>query len=197
TGLEDFFSGGFYFIRGPFTLPTHGNPAQVPATSDRRPGLNLRNAYRLFLGDAISFRSHIRLAIEHRPVDDVAAEMSSLVPYCAGDAAGAVETDRIAIGDAPSEAAHDLAAEGRVDRTLESAFRGDESDRPFTARGFEAAVTRFRVAVDPANAGVRLRRLADIAGGRQAAEVRVDGRPAGTWYTADVNPDLRFAELDF
>ena len=24
TGLEDFFSGGFYFIRGAFTLPTHG-----------------------------------------------------------------------------------------------------------------------------------------------------------------------------
>ena len=54
-------------------LPTHGNPAQ-PATSTRRPGLNLRSAYRLFLGDAIPFSSHIRLAIEHGPIDDVPAE---------------------------------------------------------------------------------------------------------------------------
>ena len=44
---------------------------------------------------------------------------------------------------------------------------------------------------------MRLRRLADIALGRQSAAVLVDGRPAGTWYTPDVNPILRWAELDF
>jgi hypothetical protein len=70
TGLEDFFNGGFYFLGGPLTLPTHGNPAQA-AMSARRPGLNLRSAYRLFLGDAIPFANRIRLAIEHGPTNDV------------------------------------------------------------------------------------------------------------------------------
>ena len=61
----------------------------------------------------------------------------------------------------------------------------------------EAARTSFRVAVDPANRGVRLRRPADIALGRQSAAVLVDGRPAGTWSTSDVNAVLRWADLDF
>jgi hypothetical protein len=196
TGLEDFFSGGFYFLGGPFGLPTHGNPAQ-PATSVRRPGLNLRSAYRLFLGDAIPFSSHIRLAIEHGPIDDVPAFMSSVVFYYAVDTPTLIESDRIAIGDPASEAAHAFAAEARIDRTLTSAFRGDESDVEVEASGLEAARTTFRIAIDPANCGVRLRRLADIALGRQSAEVSVDGTPAGTWYTADINPVLRWADLDF
>jgi hypothetical protein len=197
TGLEDFFSGGFYFIRGPFALPTHGNPAQTATTSPRRPGLNLRSMYRLLTGDAIPYRSHIRLAVEHGPTNDVPAEMSSLVLYYAVPEASLLESDRIEIGVASSEAAHDLVVEGRIDRTLTSSFRGDDSDVPITARGFEASTTRFRIAVDSGNTGVRLRRLADIAAGRQSAEVRVDGRSAGTWHTPDVNPTLRFAELDF
>ena len=38
TGLEDFFNGGFYFLRGPFTLPTHGNPAQARRPRRAGPG---------------------------------------------------------------------------------------------------------------------------------------------------------------
>jgi hypothetical protein len=197
TGLEDFFSGGFYFSRGAFTLPTHGNPAQVPETSPRRPGLNLRSAYRLFLADAIPFRSAIRLAIEHGPVDDIPAEMSSLVFLYALPEPSLRETDRIDLGDAASETAHALTAEGRVDRVLTSATRGDDSDAPFTAMGFEAATTRFRVAILSENSGVRLRRLADLAEGRQSAVVRVDGAVVGTWASAERNPTLRFADLDF
>jgi hypothetical protein len=196
TGLEDFFNGGFYFLGGPVSLPTHGNPAQ-PATSERRPGLTLRSAYRLLLGDAIPFSSHIRLAIEHGPTNDVPAHMSSLVLYYATDAVSLIETDRIAIGVPASETAHAFAAEGRMERVLRSAFRGDDSDAAIEAAGIEATRTRFRVRVDPANRGVRLRRLADIARGRQSAVVLVDGRPAGTWYTPDQNSILRWADLDF
>jgi hypothetical protein len=196
TGLEDFFNGGFYFLGGPVTLPTHGNPAQA-ASSPRRPGLNLRSAYRLFLGDAIPFSNRIRLGIEHGPVNDVPAEMSSLVLYYAIDEPTLIETDHIEIGSGASESAHRLAAEGRVDRTLRSAFRGDDSDVEIEATGMESTHTSFRIAVDPDNRGVRLRRLADIALGRQSATVLVDGQAAGTWYTADINPLLRWADLDF
>jgi hypothetical protein len=197
TGLEDFFNGGFYFVRGPFTLPTHGNPAQAPETSPRRPGLNLRSVYRLLLGDAIPFRTGIRLATEHGPTNDVPAEMSSVVFYYALPAPTSFETDRIVLGSPESESTHALAVEGRIDRTLRSAPRGDDSDTPFEATGFEAVTTRFRIAIVPDNQGVLLRRLADLAVGPQSALVRVDGEPVGEWYTAEHNPFLRWAELDF
>src|SRR6185369_14243267 len=197
TGLEDFFGGGFYFVAGAFTLPTHGNPAQVPTTSPRRPGLNLRSAYRVFLGDAIPYESGIRLAIEHGPVNDVPADFSSLVFHYARPAPVLVETDRLAIGDAASEAAHGLAVEARADVSLTSAFRGDASDVLVAATGMTARVTRCRLGADAANRGVRLRRMADLAAGRQVARVLVNGAFAGVWQTSEVNPFLRWAELEF
>jgi hypothetical protein len=197
TGLEDFFSGGFYFVAGAFTLPTHGNPAQVPASSSRRPGTNLRSVYRVFLGDAIAYESGIRLAIEHGPTNDVPADFSSLVFHYAWAAPALVETDRLTIGDAASEAAHALAVEDRADVSVTSAFRGDASDVPVTVTGITATVTRFTVTVPSANRGVCLRRLADLAAGRQSARVVVNGAFAGIWQTSEVNPFLRFAELDF
>jgi len=60
-----------------------------------------------------------------------------------------------------------------------------------------ARATRFDLTVDGSNRGVRLRRLADIRGGPQAARVLVDGAYAGIWQSTEVNPDLRRAELDF
>jgi hypothetical protein len=196
TGLEDFFSGGFYFVRGAFRLPTHGNPAQVAGTSPRRPGLNLRSVYRLFLGDAIPYENGIRLAIEHGPTDDVAAEFSSLVFHYAVGGAALVESDRVSIGDAASEAGHVLASEGRTDTVLTSAFRGNDSDLAVTAAGMSASATRFRVRVDPENRGVRLRRLADLAGGAQTARVTVNGAFAGVWQSSEVNGTLRWAEVE-
>lgn len=197
TGLEDFFNGGFYFIRGAFTLPTHGNPDQVPTTSTRRPGINLRSAYRLFLGDAIPFYEHIRLAIEHGPTNDVPADMSSVVFYYAIAEPSLTENDTIMIGSPTSGSAHQFDADGRVDRTLRSAFRGDDDDQLVDATGIEATHTTFHVAVDSNNRGIRLRRLADIGSGRQAADVYVDGRLVGRWSSADVNPISRWADLDF
>jgi hypothetical protein len=196
TGLEDFFNGGFYFIRGPFALPTHGNPSQ-PQVSERRPGINLRSSYRLLLGDAVPFYAGIRLTIEHGPTNDVPAEMSSTVLYYAISEATLLETDRIDLAAGDSESAHDLVVTDRSDVALTSSFRGDASDLPFSASGFTAARTGFRVAVDAANRGVRLRRLADIGSGAQSAAVFVDGQPAGTWYSSDINPELRWADLDF
>jgi hypothetical protein len=53
------------------------------------------------------------------------------------------------------------------------------------------------MAIPAENHGIRLRRLADIGAGRQAADISVDGQPVGHWYSADINPVLRWAELDF
>jgi hypothetical protein len=196
TGLEDFFGGGFYFVRGAFNLPTHGNPAQAAATSSRRPGRNLRSAYRVLLGDAIPFSSHIRLAFEHGGENDAPAEVSSVVYWYGTPAASLAESDRLVVGDPASEAAHALTVEGRSDVTLESHFRGDDSDVPVEADGMTATVTRFEVAVDPAAKGVRLRRLTDLGESGQRARVSVDGVFAGIWQTTEVNTVLRWAEVE-
>jgi len=196
TGLEDFFNGGFYFEGGAFALPTHGNPVQTPS-SPRHPGTNLRSMYRVMLADAVPFRAGIRLTTEHGPINDVAAELSSTVFFYAIPQATTVQTDRVELDAGPSEGDHALTTEGRADRTLTSSFRGEASDAPLSAAGFEAKVTRFHIAIRPDNEGVRLRRLADIAAGRQSAIVRVNGQDIGTWATADVNSVLRWALLDF
>lgn len=196
TGLEDFFNAGFYFAHGPFTLPTHGNPAHEP-TSARRPGLNVYSTYRLMLTDAVPFRSGIRLTMEHGPMNAMPAEMSSVVFYYAVPEVTITQTDEIELGARQSEEEHSLMVEKRVDRALTSAFRGEQSGKAFTAKGLEATSTRFRVAIAPENDGVRLRRLADVGGGRQAAVVIVDGKTIGTWATADINPVLRWALFDF
>lgn len=60
TGVEDFFNGGFYFEQGLFTLPVHGHTAHAGAD-----GLDRIAAYRLFLQDAIPFRTRLQLTMEH------------------------------------------------------------------------------------------------------------------------------------
>jgi hypothetical protein len=50
--------------------------------------------------------------------------------------------------------------------------------------------------IDPANAGVRLRRVLDQSCGPQCADVLVDGAPAGVWYDPDRNPFKCLAESD-
>ena len=55
----------------------------------------------------------------------------------------------------------------------------------------------FTVAIDPNNDGVRLVRRLDQGGPRQAADVYVDGRPAGTWYHPDQNTFLRWFDSEF
>lgn len=197
TGLEDFFSGGFYYVRGAFGLPTHGNPAQAPVTSPRRPGRNLRSSYRVLLGDTIPFSSRLHLAIEHGGENDVPAEMSSVVYWYGAPAATLVASDHIDVGDPASEATHALVAEGRTDETLDSRFRGDDSNVAYEESGMTASVTRFEVSIEGMNNGVRLRRLTALTEGGQRARVSVDGAFAGIWQTSEVNTVLRWAEVEF
>lgn len=195
TGLEDFFNGGFYWQFGAFALPTHGNPVQA-ASSVRRPGVFLRSAYRVLVGDAIVFHDSIRFGIEHGGVNDAPAELSSVVMYYRDPSPGLVETDTLRLDSATSRNDHAYQSNG-APYSLTSTFRGDTVSPPLSADGERATAVRFRLAVDPRNRGVRLRRLADIGAGRQSARVLVDGEPAGIWQSTDINPDLRWADLDF
>jgi hypothetical protein len=68
TGIEDFFSGGFYFRDPegepqPFVLPLHGVPV-VRFFHRAAPA-----AYRLLLGDAVVFENDLRAAFERFPAE--------------------------------------------------------------------------------------------------------------------------------
>jgi hypothetical protein len=76
TGAEDFFNGGWYFENGTFTLPLHGNTFQ--ATQN---GYGKTAAYRLFLQDAIPFKTHLKVSIEHGGTNDADEDVWSLAFY--------------------------------------------------------------------------------------------------------------------
>ncbi len=76
TGAEDFFNGGWYFENGPFTLPLHGNTFQ--ATQN---GYGKTAAYRFFLQDAIPFKKHLKVSIEHGGTNDADEDIWSLAFY--------------------------------------------------------------------------------------------------------------------
>lgn len=63
TGTEDYFTAGWYFDEGPFSLPYHG------AIVKDEPNSRI-NAYRYQITDCVPFRKSIRVDIEHGGVND-------------------------------------------------------------------------------------------------------------------------------
>ncbi|MDQ0884894.1 glycoside hydrolase family 172 protein [Peribacillus sp. V2I11] len=75
TGTEDFYEGGWYFNRGTFTNPINGNPAHENTSFGSK--YDSTGAYRLFIGDEISFNTSVRFGIEHGPTNDIPATYGS------------------------------------------------------------------------------------------------------------------------
>jgi hypothetical protein len=63
TGLEDYFTGGWYFDRGPFDQSYHGALAKDDARSRI-------NAYRYQVTDCVPFRRSLKVDIEHGGTND-------------------------------------------------------------------------------------------------------------------------------
>jgi hypothetical protein len=76
TGLEDVFNSGWYFLHGPFYLPTHGahlSPpsrlqSQIAGDTKKRGMINIYDTstfmYRHYLNDAINFSKSLKYRIE-------------------------------------------------------------------------------------------------------------------------------------
>ncbi len=194
TGTEDFFNGGWYFDRGLFTLPTHGLAVHSPSGGQDRIA-----AYRLFLSDAIPFRKHLRVGIEHGNRNSVTMNAWTLAYYYAQPTARAVLTDVLDVGNSASEASHGYTISGAT----WSGTRGYTYDGVMDAYGSVddgrslRGYSWFRLAINPANDGVIVRRKLDQGIANQQATVFVDGAPAGTWYIAGSNPNHRWRDDDF
>lgn len=74
TGTEDYYEGGWYFDRGPFNTPMHGNTVHLTADQGCVPEADCTSAYRLRLADAVSFRDSLVFGIQHGSVNDIQAD---------------------------------------------------------------------------------------------------------------------------
>lgn len=203
TGTEDYYMAACWPNIDVHT-PFHGTVGDVAreaeeAGAGERGFYNFRACYYRFHLDApVRFESEIFCGIEHGGVNDTHSSYTSLAYYYSQDRRGLIETDRVVIGDAASEAAHGLSAPGAPRGALRDFFEGDYDDVPVAFQTLSShAPVRVSLDIAENNLGVRLRRVRDQLESRQWAEVFVDGRRAGDWYDPDGNPFKRLAETEF
>lgn len=192
TGTEDYYESGWYFNRGLYGGVFTGN------TGHRIGGAGCLAecdaTYRLQIGDAIDYTTALRFGIEHGPVNDWAATYSSTAFLYTQPTFSTKRTDTLEVGDAASRTAHTYTESGAANQyALTSVYEGDDDDVPVTGqvRSTGAAVS-FRLAVDPDNQGVRLRRSGDQQAAGQSVAVRVDSVDAGRWLQALSNGGQRW-----
>jgi len=198
TGTEDFYEGGWYFNRDVFSEPLNGESGHEPGTAGCPSDQDCTSTYREMLADAVPFKSGITFGIEHGGGDEQQAHYASTAFWYGKSAETLRWTDNMTIGDAASESAHHYSSTGSP-TPLTATFEGnDGGPAPVTSevRSSTASIS-FRLAVNPANQGVVLRRISDQQNPYQQAEVRVNGRDAGTWLQPLGNTSHRWLDDDF
>ncbi|GEL16679.1 glycoside hydrolase family 172 protein [Pseudonocardia asaccharolytica] len=194
TGTEDFFNGGWYFARGPYTQPMSGNTAHLLDDGAARIA-----AYRFLLQDAVPFRRRIRVSIEHGGHNDTTTDAWMLAYYYHQPRIRLVLTDILDVGDRASEAAHGYRISGQRwagSRRYQYEGVADTVDVPDTGRAHRGT-SRFVLRIDPDNDGVLLRRRFDQTIANQRADVLVDAKVIGPWYVAGGNPFRQWRDAEF
>ncbi len=192
TGTEDFYSGGWYFSNGPFTLPVHGNAAHEVSSWDST------SCYRYLLSDLIPFTTSLKVGME---TYIAGSDYFSVAYYYSSPSALATLTDQLNVGNSTSESAHGYSRTGQTwSGTSNMTFEGDDDGTVVSDNGRRIGLggtTQFTMAISSSNGGVLLRRRMDYSHPRQRAEIFVDGMAAGTWYDAGENDYHSFRESEF
>lgn len=194
TGAEDFFGGGFYFDRGPFSLPLHG-------CLDRRNGTGSDRtvAYRLLLSDAVPYASSLRVGLEPGPTGYLAMSARTVAYLYEQPAQALLPVDAVEPGDPASRAAHRYEAETPEEcRPLDGSFGGDDPGVVRTTACYRrGGAARFELRPPvPGARRLRLRRRLDAADGSPAVAVLLGGEIAGELPAVAPNPFRRLLEQD-
>ena len=216
TGTEDLFSGAYYYTTN-FTLPDHG----ATTKEDVSPGIARTSQYRLLVSDPWPFRDGIHFGIEHGAGDGQQTANHSVVYWYGTGRSELEQTDAFDVANPTPGSAYagagtptELTAffegdhDGNVSLPFDGALLGAQSipagldlrGESTTADGrnhVAGSTISFDVNLDPANRGAIIRRLLDQGTFGQRAEVLVDGKRAGIWFTPGSNPTKRWAESDF
>lgn len=196
TGNEDYFNGGWYFKKGPFSRACHGAPY---LNHDVESGTftNSTCAYRFHLSDVVPFRSHIRFGVEHgdsfhNATRNLPGAYSSVAYFYKQPETGLILAAELNIGDATSEQAASYAFAGAA-VSNSWCYEGVNDDLLIADSGVLLSNScSFSVPVAVGNKGVVLRRRTDQGLNPQAGNVFVDGVFVGTWSLVDTN----FADVD-
>jgi hypothetical protein len=193
TGTED------YYLACLWPNPNYNMPfAGCIGDIKKQPGTACY--YRFHLETPIPFYSSLDARIQHGGMSDIVSHYQSL-GFCYFRKRPVLkQTDFLDVANEASERTHGYqAADSKLTDELEASYEGNLAgtlvrDRGRTHDGGEIA---FTVAIDPDNHGVRLRRRLDQGTPRQAADVYVNDKFAGTWYHADQNPFLRWSDSEY
>ena len=191
TGTEDFYQSGWYFNRGPYNTPTHGNSAHLVDGTGCDANSDCTSAFRLMLADTVPYGANITFGIEHGETDNIPATYSSTAYYYGQATPSVRQTDLLTVGDPASEAAHHYTSTnpGAV-TSLTETYEGDNAAPDpitMTTRATTAPVT-FTLALNPSNDGAVILRTGDQALGYQSAAVSVDGQQLANWVQPLNNP---------
>ncbi|ALG12410.1 glycoside hydrolase family 172 protein [Kibdelosporangium phytohabitans] len=197
TGTEDFYESGWYFRDGiTYTMPLAGNPAwELNGDGCQH---DCTGAYRLMIGEAVSFSSNLRFDIQHGPVNDAPANYSSTSYWYGQSRPSLTESDVLDVADDASRAAHGYQSTGETRRTLQSTFEGKD-DKVNVSDGVAATTgpITFTLKLAPGSTGARLLRMNDQSEAFQQASVFVDGTAVGTWSQPLGNTSSRWLEDTF
>ena len=195
SGTEDFYEGGWYFLSGTFNAPFNGNTGNELRGAGC--AVECDTTYRLMISDAIGYQTAFRFGVEHGQQNDVPAEYGSTAYFYSQRTVALHRTDVLDPGDAGSRTSHAYVDNGGQS-DLTATYEGDLDDLPITdqVRSGPGEIS-FRLAVDPANTGVLLRRTANQTAAYQSAAVSVDGTPVGTWQQPFGNASHRWLSDEY
>jgi hypothetical protein len=194
TGTEDFYEGGWYFKNGKhFSAPLTGQPDQRTAGGGCAD--YCLAVYRLTLAEGIDYHSALRFGIEHGKRNMVQPDYSSTAFLYTQPDDTITPGDELSPTDPVNRLLHGYRDADGDNQLLVSQYEGSDDTRPVIGlvRAASAAIT-FDVAIDPGNRGILLRRTSDQATGYQAAEVAIDGTPAGIWLQPRSNTVHRWLD---
>lgn len=194
TGTEDFYEGGWYFKNGKhFSAPLTGQPDQRTASGGCADYCVA--AYRLMLAEAIDYHSALRFGIEHGKRDMVQPDYSSTAFLYTHPDDTIVPGDDVYAADPVSRLLHGYRDGDATEELLAGQYEGNDDTSPIigVVRATDAPII-FDVAIAADNRGVVLRRTSDQARGYQAAEVAIDGAPAGIWLQPRSNAFHRWLD---
>jgi hypothetical protein len=216
TGTEDMFNGGFYYNRGPFTLPTHGAGAFLFWDGNRA----ARSQYRIFGDDGVRWEEGLRFKIEHGGGDENDDQLTTSTPFWYAAPAGLRLTDSIEPADPASQKAHRMHGSMNI-RSLTAYYEGErdgnavtstdpllfggaeypapppeQSPESVSAQGiFFDGPLSFDTQLARDNCGAMLRLLVDGAS-RNEVQLTVDGQHRGTWSIREPNTSKRWRSDD-
>jgi hypothetical protein len=162
---------------------------------------NVPSCYsRYHLEAPIPFYSSINARIQHGGLSNVKSNYRSLAFCYLNKQKRLSQTDFIDVGNSASEKTHGYQAtnSGPV-QNLSTYPEGEYFETLMDDKGryHKPGEITFKIAIDPDNQGVRLRRRLDQKILRQKADVYIDGKFAGCWYHGYQNEHLRWYDSDF